>query len=290
VALDNLGQLFFSQGDLAASEHAYREERAMQQDIVARNPKNASVQSDLAQTDVFYARVAAALGHDAEAQASLETARRLGEALLANDPGSAETTGDLASYYRRLGRLARLDGDLGGAAPLLARAQELYTTMLALSPDNSRGRMGLGYTVLEQARLAWKSGDGALADTRARDAAARFETQLREHGDDRGASLAMADAQWLLGTLADARGQADAAKAAWSRGLAALSVFGADSNDPDQLATQAQLLHALGRHGEAQPLIDRLAAMGYRDAEFIAWADSRGAAGRDTVAAADPRQ
>jgi hypothetical protein len=129
-----------------------------------------------------------------------------------------------------------------------------------------------------------------MADARARDAAARFDALLHQHGDDRGASLAMANAQWLLGTLADARGQAEGAKAAWSRGLSALSVFGADSNDPDQLATQAQLLHALGRHGEAQPLIDRLAAMGYRDAEFIAWADSRGAAGRDTVAAADPRQ
>lgn len=289
VALDNLGQLFYSQGDLAASERAYREERAMQQDIVARDPKNASVQGDLAETEVFYARVAAAIGNDAAARESLGNARRLGEKLLANDPESAEMTGDLASYYRRLGRLARLDGDLAGAAPLLSRAQELYTKMLALSPDSSRGRMGLALTVLEQARLAWKSSDAAAADAHARDAAARFDAQLREHGDDRGASLAMANAQLLLGNVADARGQADAARVAWSRGLAALSVFGTDSNDPDQLATQAQLLHALGRTDQAQPILARLDAMGYRDAEFMAWAGGRGI-GRGTVAAADPAQ
>jgi len=288
AALDNLGQLFFSQGDLVASERAYREERAMQQAIAARDPKNAAIQTDLAQTEVFYARVASALGQDAAARGSLETARRLGEASLANDPGSAEKTGDVASYYRRLGRLARLDGDVGGSASLLARAPALYTRMLALSPDNSRGRVGLGLTLLEQARLAWKSSDATRADTLAREAAGRFAAQLQQNGDDRGASVAMANAQWLLGTLADARGQADAAKAAWSRGLSALSVFGSDSNDPDQLATQAQLLHAVGRADEAQPLMDRLTAMGYRDAEFLAWARP-GGAGRDIVAA-DPRQ
>jgi len=195
----------------------------------------------------------------------------------------------VASYYRRLGRLARLDGDLGGAAPLLSRAQELYTNMLALSPDSSRGRVGLGLTVLEQARLAWKGGDAATAETHARDAAGRFDVQLREHGDDRNASLAMANAQLLLGNIADARGQAGAARAAWSRGLSALSVFGVDSNDPDQLATQAQLLHALGRADEAQPLLTRLAAMGYRDAEFMAWTGTRGN-GREAVATADQRQ
>jgi tetratricopeptide (TPR) repeat protein len=208
--------------------------------------------------------------------------------LLANDPGSAETTGDVASYYRRLGRLARLDGDLDGAGPLLSHAQALYTRMLALSPDNSRGRVGLGLTLLEEARLAWKSGDGALAEVRAHDAAGRFDAQLRQHGEDRAASLAMANAQWLLGTLADARGQVDAAKAAWSRGLSVLAVFGADSNDPDQLATQTQLLHALGRADEARPFLARLAAMGYRDSEFMAWAGHQGV-GRGTVAAADPQ-
>lgn len=289
IALDNLGQLFYAQGDLAASERAYREERAMQQAIVARDPKNASVQGDLSETEVFYARVAAALGNDAAARESLETARRLGEPLLESDPGNAEAAGDVASYYRRLGRLARLDGDLAAAAPLLARAQALYTKMLALSPDSSRGRVGLGITVLEQARLAWKGGDAAVADVHARDAAGRFAAQLREHGDDRGASLAMANAQLLLGNLADARGQADAARVAWSRGLSALSVFGADSNDPDQLATQAQLLHALGRIDQAQPILARLDAMGYRDAEFMAWAGAHGT-GRGTVAAADPAQ
>jgi len=288
-AQDNIGQLLFSQGDLVGAERAYRDERALLQAIAMRDPRNASTQTDLAQAETFYARVAGALGHDDAARESLGRALRLGETLLADDAGNAEKMGDIASYNRRLGRLMRLDGDTAGAAPLLARAQALYTKMQTLSPDSTRGRVGLGLTLLEQARLALQGGDAALADARARDAAARFDALLHQHRDDRGASLAMANAQWLLGTLADAREQAEGAKAAWSRGLSALSVFGADSNDPDQLATQAQLLHALGRADEARPILARLAAMGYRDAEFVAWAGPQGT-GPDTVAAADPRQ
>jgi hypothetical protein len=274
-AQDNLGQLLFAEGDLAGAERAYSDERALLQAIAKGDPRNAAAQTDLAQAETFYARVAGALGHDAAARESLGKALRLGETLLQDDAGNVEKMGDVASYNRRLGRMLRLDGDVARAQPLLARSRALYVQMLALSPDNSRARLGLALTALEQARLAWQAGDAASAQSRADDAAVRSSALLHERNDDRNASMALAGAQLLLGKIETARNQRDAARQAWTQGVSALAVFGADSNDPDQLALQAELQQHLGRPGAAQPVLARLDAMGYRDAEFIAWAGQR---------------
>jgi hypothetical protein len=89
--------------------------------------------------------------------------------------------------------------------------------------------------------------------------------------------MVLAGAELLLGKIASANHQRDVAERAWSRGIDALAVFGADSNDPDQLALQAELRQRLGQSGAAGPALARLEAMGYRDAEFVAWAGRRDA-------------
>jgi tetratricopeptide (TPR) repeat protein len=280
-AQDNLGQLLFAQGDLAGAERAYRDERSLLQAIAKGDPRDASVQTDLAQAETFYARVAAALGHDEAARDSLGKALRLGETLLSDDAGNAEKMGDLASYNRRLGRMLRLDGDVAGAAPLLTRSRTLYVQMLGLSPDSSRAALGIALTSLEQGRLAWQAHDAGSAQAHAAEAVARSGALLHERSDDRSASMVLAGAQLLLGKIASARHERDVARQAWSRGIDALAVFGADSNDPDQLALQAELQQHLGR--AAGPVLARLDAMGYRDAEFVAWAGRRDA--RNDIAA-----
>jgi tetratricopeptide (TPR) repeat protein len=284
-AHDNLGQLFFLQGNLPAAERAYRDELVLLEGIAARDPRNANAKTALAQALTFYARIAGALGHDAAARDSLDKAVRLGETLLADDAGNAEKMGDVAAANRRLARLQRLDGNLQDAASHLARSEVLFSKMLSMSPDSMRARVGLALSSLEHAWLASAEGDTAAAETRARDATTRCSAILKEHDDDRGASLASANALLLLGHLADTRGQHDTARQDWNDGLSALSVFGHDSNDPDHLATQAQLLQRLGRSGEARPILARLDAMGYRDSEFVAWAKGSGIRGEAVAVA-----
>jgi hypothetical protein len=61
------------------------------------------------------------------------------------------------------------------------------------------------------------------------------------------------------------------ARIQWSRALDALKLFGSASQDPEQLATRAELLTLLDRPSDAQGLIGKLDSMHYREPAFVAW-------------------
>jgi hypothetical protein len=143
--------------------------------------------------------------------------------------------------------------------------------MLGQAPASVRAQYGLAATRLEQAELAWQSGNTGTARARAVDARRTFSALLHTQDYERDASLGVANALLLQGKLDLAAGEATSARKQWSRALDAMHVFGADSQDPDQLGTAAEVLTRLGRRGDAQPLIARLDAMHYRDPAFVAW-------------------
>jgi tetratricopeptide (TPR) repeat protein len=111
-----------------------------------------------------------------------------------------------------------------------------------------------------KAELALRSG----AKDQAFDFAQRaLKAAQSVHGEDKiEDSFRVARAYRLIGEVERARGNADAARSAWSKGLAIIPKGVAEQ--PDEMAEHAALLQRLGRGGEAQPLAAKLSSFGYR--------------------------
>jgi tetratricopeptide (TPR) repeat protein len=259
-------------GNLAVAEKHYSDEQRLLLWLIDRQPSNNVWKRDLAFAETFLAQIAEARGHSDVANGSLKRAMQIGEEFLASDADDMDKVGDLASYCRRLARNLRLRGDTAAAASLLNRADALYARILTKSPEDVRAEGGKAATTLEQARLLWQTGDARRSRASAVVARDSYAAFLRERKDDRSAGLGMARAQLLLGVIDDSIGDSRRAATAWTDGLEAMRVFGADYRDPDQIAVQAELLHRLGRESDAGRLVARLDAMGYRDRDYMAWA------------------
>jgi tetratricopeptide (TPR) repeat protein len=271
-AHDAIGQVNYALGNLAVAEKHYSDEQRLLLWLIDRQPSNNVWKRDLAFAETFLAQIAEARGHSDVANGSLKRAMQIGEEFLASDADDMDKVGDLASYCRRLARNLRLRGDTAAAASLLNRADALYARILTKSPEDVRAEGGKAATTLEQARLLWQTGDARRSRASAVVARDSYAAFLRERKDDRSAGLGMARAQLLLGVIDDSIGDSRRAATAWTDGLEAMRVFGADYRDPDQIAVQAELLHRLGRESDAGRLVARLDAMGYRDRDYMAWA------------------
>ena len=81
-------------------------------------------------------------------------------------------------------------------------------------------------------------------------------------GDIADYRMAVARVHQLIGEIHSDSGNKTAAQAAWGAGL---SVWPKGIEEkPLQMAIRAEMLTGLGRTAEAKPLIERLAAIGYR--------------------------
>lgn len=112
-----------------------------------------------------------------------------------------------------------------------------------------------------RSRLALAAGadNEALALAQRALASARTESSGDLIADPR---YSIAAAYRLLGDVQQRMGNTDAARTAWNAGLAELP--GNFAERPREMNEHAQLLRRLGRTGESGPLVDRLAAMGFR--------------------------
>lgn len=271
VAHDNIAALLYAHGQFEGAEQNYTAERETFAGLVAEKPGDAEARAQLAIAQAYLAQVAESLGHTGSARDSLRQARSIGEAALARDPDNVDKLGDLASYCRRLARNLRLTGDPAAAGPLLKQAAALYARMLRRAPTSVRAQYGLAATLLQQAAFAQQEGHAATARGYASDARQAFARLVHVQNYERDASLALAKASLLLGKLDIATGRMPEARDQWSHALDALQLFGSASQDPEQLATRAELLTLLDRATDAQPLIAKLDAMHYRDPAFVAW-------------------
>jgi tetratricopeptide (TPR) repeat protein len=271
VAHDNMGALLYARGQFDGAEQHYNAERAAFAEMVAEKPGDAEARTQLAIAQAYLAQVAESLGHTDSARDSLRQAKSIGESALAKDPDNIDKLGDLASYCRRLARNLRLTGNPSAAAPLLKQAAVLYARMVQRAPTTVRAQYGVAATLLEQAELARQTGDAVKARREASDARQAFARLLHVQNYEQSASLAIAEAYLLLGKLDMAAGRMPGARIQWSRALDALKLFGSASQDPEQLATRAELLTLLDRPSDAQGLIGKLDSMHYREPAFVAW-------------------
>jgi tetratricopeptide (TPR) repeat protein len=181
------------------------------------------------------------------------------ERLLPVEPGNT-----LWLNYAMSVRFALADALMGtkqdGAAETeagCAIAQRLF----ARDSRYAQWRLGMQICWTNRARLALAAN---RTDEALRNARQAVNTGMPDTTRSMDGPAPAARAQLVLGDIQKSLGDSAAAAAAWQAGLAALP--NGSSERPNELALHAAILQRLGRAAEAQPLIQRLRAMGYRAA------------------------
>jgi len=213
------------------------------------------------------------------ATGDLETARRYADAqletskqLVAFDAARFRWTRLLVLAHRSAGTVARMEGRhaealrhheaaIEAAGIVLARGSELPT----LPRENASTRIELARSLLAVGRSRTAAMHAGLA----------VET-LRTMPNDLARPL-LADALLTHGEALAAEGHPEAAKDAWTQALQVIESLRTHPPDPRTIDTRVRVLLRLGRADRAKPLIEQLAALGYRNREFEALCREKGA-------------
>jgi tetratricopeptide (TPR) repeat protein len=121
-----------------------------------------------------------------------------------------------------------------------------------------------------------RAGRAAAAAGAARSAVLMLEPVLRQNPGDATAARILSEAQLELGRALAAAGRTAEARAAWSRAVATVEPSARASGTPEHLAALASGLLLLDRRDEARPLVDTLAVLGFRRADFVALTREKG--------------
>ncbi|RST29611.1 TIR domain-containing protein [Sphingomonas ginkgonis] len=241
-----------------------RETRLAQQ-LWARSKGDMSFRRDELAARAAHARILAALGDSPAALKEYETVNQLGAQLLKTDPSNSEWQQAIVTAATGEGTAALVAGDLARAADATRRACSGTDGLVARDRSVAAWRTTFRAECLRlRGALAERKGDHAAAADSAR--AAILAWRSASSGAPRAMGIAQAEArlgQALTGQgrLAEAGSALARAMASWPRGV---------EERPDELATKALLLRASGQEPAARQLAARLAAMGYRRADFLA--------------------
>jgi tetratricopeptide (TPR) repeat protein len=187
-----------------------------------------------------------------------------GRRLIPIEPENTSWRENAAIAEINLGRLLFLGSAKGDAAAHVETGCELVRGLLKGDATIPAWREAWRDCWMMRARLAFANGQKADAVKAAQQAVIvgrSIKTDDPQH--DR---YSLADAYRLLGDAQRGGGDTAAARASWTNALEALPR--GIPERPDETGIHLRILQRLGRAEDAQPLINRLNAIGYRNPEF----------------------
>jgi len=269
-AYDNLGKLALEQGQLAQAIAAYRDDQRIKEELAAADPKNYDAQEGLLIANAILARTLALCGANDTSEHYAREAVRRARQLVAFDSTQTYWREDLAYYSQLLGGLLRQSGRLEEAARLDSDAVGVLGELVAVDGTNARWRRELAAAQVEVARMQITQGRYDAAERQITSAIATIETGRATTPSDLGLRTLAADANIVGGQIATKRKEATAARDYWTRARDIIAPVAQLSDDPNILVTWASALLLLNDLGAARPVVDKLAAMGYRAPDFEA--------------------
>jgi tRNA A-37 threonylcarbamoyl transferase component Bud32/tetratricopeptide (TPR) repeat protein len=253
-------------GDLAGARRQFEEQRRIGQMLVGVAPDHAQWKQRLAISHAYLANLLVSLGELAEAEREYEAELGIERALAGVDGRNADWQRNLAVTTSRLAMLRSRRGVGAEADAGFAETDRLLSDLVRRDPNRVSYKNDLAFTRSRSAMSSLQRGDVR----RAREQWQRAWTLI---GSNPGADvatrqnaievmltgIAVAKAVHDRETFDELRTRADALLAAAP--LAA-------STDPEVAALRARLLVSTGQRAEAQPLLDRLRAIGYHHPDY----------------------
>lgn len=265
-AYNNLGKLALMRGDLAAAVQHYLADEAIQERLSLAAPKDANRRDSLLTVVAIVGRTQALAGDTQAGMQRMQRAVDMATTLMALDATNTDLQEHLALYATQLARLKRASGDLRTAVTLTDKALPIFSALRASDPDNTAWRREYAEVRIEQAWQARQRPDLAASLSAASDALRVLGPLQGSQPDDRATLLAATGAR--LAVAAATRNPAEA-KALREEALLDAQRVKSGQGDPRLLALQVDALLALGRRADAEPLIQKLWGVGYRDMALV---------------------
>ena len=269
-AYDNLGKLALEQGQLVQAVAAYRDDQHIKAALAAADPKNYDAQENLLISDAILGRTLALCGTSEAAIHYARDAVSLATGLVAYDSTQTYWREDFAYYSQLLGGLLRQSGQLDEASRLDSDAVRVLDELVATDKTNARWRRELAVAQLEAARLQIARGDYVAAAHRLTSASATIKLARETTPSDLNLILLSANADIVGGRVATKRKDAKSARDSWTQARDTVAPIAHVGNDPNVLAAWASALLLLHDLDAARPVLQKLAAMGYRTPDFDA--------------------
>ena len=272
VPIHKMGVALLKLGRLEEARKTLELERANLDALLARNNTQWRLRELVTVFDHDLFLVALAMG-DVKA-ASRHAAAYLATAtqLTSFDADNVDWKRRLAEAHRCSGTIARMTGDTAAAVQHHAEAVEILSAMFARGTQTNLLVQHMMASRIELARSLLASGRTDAAITQA-NLAVEGSRPLQE---DRVGQRLLGEALLVQGEMRAAHGGHAAAAASWQEALRVLVPLDQISPDPHIADTHARVLLRLGRMDAAQPLIEQLNAVGYRNREFEALYQSKG--------------
>jgi tetratricopeptide (TPR) repeat protein len=272
----NLAQLSLKEGRLEEAVVERIADQRAKASLAAVDPTNNNRREDLAAADAALGDILLASGAIDDADAFARSGFDGAEALLAVDPTSTDWLQMAGDYGMRLARIERMRGHLADSARLDESAIGRLRVLSAKDASNVVWQRKLAQAEAEHARLL-------LVQQRVRDARdealaadAIVARSVKQTSDDHAATLLMADLQLLIGDIAAASNDPDAAGRAWSRAESILAESSQTMREPGALDTLVRARLAQGRADASSDDVQRLASMGYAQPDYVAAVRSAG--------------
>ena len=275
-AHNNLGQIAWKEGHLDEAIREYGADLRIKASLAALEPSNAR-REDLLISNAILGKSLAAVGEVELADRHLRTAVEDAERLLVIDPTVTSWREDAGYYSMMLAALARARGDFADAAHYGERAVLHLRGLAQQDPENVLWARELAEAELEGARRLLAQRRYAEAVNLIRAADRGFRPMVKGEPADRTHALVLARIDIAAGDIAEARNDMAAAENAWQRAETTTQEFASTSRDPSWIDTRIGALVRVRDIGAARPLLDQLAAMGYRHPDLVATAATHGA-------------
>jgi tetratricopeptide (TPR) repeat protein len=269
-AYDNLGKLALEEGDLVHAVAAYRDDQRIKAALAAADPKNYDAQENLLVSDAILGRTLVLCGAHEVSMRYARDAVNLAKDLVAFDSTQTYWREDFAYYGQLLGGMLRQSGRLDEASRLDNDAVRVLDELVVTDKTNARWRRELGVAQLEAARLQIARGDYDAADQRLTGAFATINLARATSPSDLNLILLAANADIVGGQIAARHGNSNSARDFWTRARDTVAPLAHVGDDPNVLSAWASALLLLDDLDAARPVLQKLAAIGYRTPDFDA--------------------
>jgi eukaryotic-like serine/threonine-protein kinase len=269
-AYDNLGKVALEQGQMVRAIAAYLGDQRIKAALAAQDPKNYDAREDLLVSEAILGRTLALCGVREASIRYAQEAVSLSKDLVAFDSTQAYWREDLGLYSHLLGGLLRQSGRLNEAVRLDGNAVHVLDELAATDRTNARWRRDLAIAQVEMARVQIARRDYASAGDQLSRALATIQALRATTPNDLDLTVLAADAELVAGWIAAKRKEAAVARNFWTQARETIELVARKGNDPNVLAASATASLLLDDMGSAQPVLNKLATIGYRTPDFEA--------------------
>jgi len=259
---NRLGVILQGRGDFTGARNAFDEDLQMRRRLLQKAPDDARRQRRLAVSLAYAGALHLVTGDSAQALACAREEFAMTTKLATHDPSNADARRNRDVAQSRLAAVA-------SPAEGLALAEGATGDLRELVRADARPawRRDLAASLARLARIRFQLGDLRGARNASDDALRLSDALVTERAKDAVSIRILCDALVTAAAIDERDGRLPVAS---QRRTRAAAIANGAAQDPAVAAIRVRALLALGRQAEASPLVQRLVAGGYREAEFAA--------------------